>query len=144
MITIYNHDDNWYFGTSSCPDANSSKFSHPTKTHGNMFDEILYKYFGKLLNQDELSLSHSEVSKLLRNKFTSYLDKSKSYEFIIIHHENVHIIDYTNVLGEKYMEIVHVNTKNRNSMTEEDISNVKINEFVELGVTYPLEFSDIS
>ena len=144
MITIYNHYDNWYFGTSSCPDANSSKFSHPTKTHGNMFDEILYKYFGKLLNQDELSLSHSEVSKLLRNKFTSYLDKSKSYEFIIIHHENVHIIDYTNVFGEKYMEIVHVNTKNRNSMTEEYISNVKINEFVELGVTYPLEFSDIS
>jgi len=38
MITIYNHDDNWYFGTSSCPDANSSKFSHPTKTHGNMFE----------------------------------------------------------------------------------------------------------
>ena len=144
MITVYNHDDNWYFGTSSCPDANSSKFSHPTKTHGHMLDDILYKFFGKLLSNDELLLSHTEVSKILRNKFTSFLDKSKSYEFIIIHHENIHIIDYTNILGEKYMEIVHVNTKNRHYLTEEDINVVKINDFVELGVSYPLEFSDIN
>ena len=31
IITVYNYKDEWYFGTSSCPDANSSKFSHPTK-----------------------------------------------------------------------------------------------------------------
>jgi len=31
IITVYHYKDEWYFGTSSCPDANSSKFSHPTR-----------------------------------------------------------------------------------------------------------------
>ena len=47
IITVYNYKDKWYFGTSSCPDANSSKFSHPTKSHGLMFDEVLYKYYSR-------------------------------------------------------------------------------------------------
>ena len=100
MITVYNHNGEWHFGTSSCPDANSSKFSHPTKTHGNMFDEILYKYYGKQLTEQELSLAPNEVSKILRSKFVTPLNPEMAYEFIVVHYENIHIIDYTNVLGE--------------------------------------------
>ena len=49
MISVYNYQDEWHFGTSSCPDVNNSKFSNPKKTHGEMLDEVLlivfYIYF---------------------------------------------------------------------------------------------------
>lgn len=47
IITVYNYKNQWYFGTSSCPDANSSKFSHPTKSHGKMFDEVLEQFYSR-------------------------------------------------------------------------------------------------
>jgi len=57
IITVYNYKNQWYFGTSSCPDANSSKFSHPTKSHGKMFDEVLYGFYSKSPETAEM-LSH--------------------------------------------------------------------------------------
>ena len=116
MITVYCHNGEWYFGTSSCPDANSSKFSHPNKTHGIMLDEILYKYYGNQLTSEDMKLHANEISIILRNKFVASLNPEMAYEFIIIHHENVHIINYTNVLGENYKELIHVNTKNRRNI----------------------------
>lgn len=144
MITVYNHNGEWHFGTSSCPDANSSKFTHPTKTHGNMFDEILYKYYGNQLTEQELSLVPNEVSKILRSKFVASLNPEMSYEFIIVHYENIHIIDYTNVLGENYKELVHVNTKNRNTLVEEDIHTTKLQAYLEVGINYPKEFTNVT
>lgn len=144
MITVYNHNGEWHFGTSSCPDANSSKFTHPTKTHGNMFDEILYKYYGNQLTEQELSLVPNEVSKILRSKFVASLNPEMSYEFIIVHYENIHIIDYTNVLGENYKELVHVNTKNRNTLIEEDIHTTKLQAYLEVGINYPKEFINVT
>jgi len=144
MISVYNHNGEWHFGTSSCPDANSSKFSHPTKTHGNMFDEILYKYYGKQLTEHELSLTPNEVSKILRSKFVASLNPEMAYEFIIVHYENIHIIDYTNILGENYKELVHVNTKNRNTFVDEDIYTTRLQDYVEVGINYPKEFTNIT
>lgn len=144
IITVYNHNGEWHFGTSSCPDANSSKFTHPTKTHGNMFDEILYKYYGNQLTEQELSLVPNEVSKILRSKFVASLNPEMSYEFIIVHYENIHIIDYTNVLGENYKELVHVNTKNRNTLVEEDIHTTKLQAYLEVGINYPKEFTNVT
>jgi hypothetical protein len=144
MITVYNHNGEWYFGTSSCPDANSSKFSHPTKTHGNMFDEILYKIYSNQLMPDENNLNYADMSKLLRSKFVAYLDPNLAYEFIIVHHENIHIIDYTNFLGENYKELVHVNTKNRNTLVEEDVFMTRVKDFEAIGINYPKEFSNIN
>ena len=144
IITVYNHNGEWHFGTSSCPDANSSKFTHPTKTHGNMFDEILYKYYGNQLTEQELSLVPNEVSKIIRSKFVASLNPEMSYEFIIVHYENIHIIDYTNVLGENYKELVHVNTKNRNTLVEEDIHTTKLQAYLEVGINYPKEFTNVT
>ena len=143
-ITIYNYKDEWYFGTSSCPDANSSKFSHPTKRHGNMFDEILFKYYKTHFTAEDMSaLSPDEISLKLRSIFVQYLDPNMAYEFIIVHHENKHIIDYTGLLGENYMEMFHINTKNRDSLVENDIMASIIPPLIEHGVKYPLPFQNI-
>jgi len=144
IITVYNYKDEWYFGTSSCPDANSSKFSHPTKRHGNMFDEILFKYFKQHITGEEVSaLTTDEISSKLRSLFVQHLDPSMAYEFIIIHHENKHIIDYTPLLGDNYMEMFHINTKHRNSLIENDIMSSVIPSLHEIGVKYPLPFNNI-
>jgi len=160
IITVYHYKDEWYFGTSSCPDANSSKFSHPTKTHGNMLDEILSKYFdvpplpplplnpamdteGGEESEHGVVGGTEDASVKLRRLFTQHLDPNMAYEFIIVHHENKHIIDYTGFLGENYMEMFHVNTKHRNSLVETDIISSIIPSLLEIGVKYPLQFSNI-
>ena len=144
IITAYNYKDEWFFGTSSCPDANSSKFSHPTKRHGNMFDEVLFKYFHKHITAEDVSsLTTEEMSLKLRNLFVAHLDPNMAYEFIIVHHENKHIIDYTGLLGENYMEMFHINTKQRNTLIENDIISSIIPSLLEYGIKYPLSFNNI-
>jgi hypothetical protein len=145
IITVYNYKDEWYFGTSSCPDANSSKFSHPTKKHGNMFDEILFKYFKKYITTEEVSvLTTDEISSKIRGLFVQHLDPNMAYEFIIVHHENKHIIDYTGLLGDNYMEMFHINTKQRDTLVENDIISSIIPSLIEHGVKYPLQFNNIN
>jgi len=144
IITIYYYKDRWYFGTSSCPDANSSKFSHPVLSHGAMFDEVLYKMYSK--NPDisaNLVGTYEEISLKLREMFVSNLNKEHAYEFVLIHSENKHIIDYTSVLGENYKELVHINTKNRVTLEEYDINSSSIQELFNLGVKYPSFFENI-
>jgi len=145
IITVYNYKDEWYFGTSSCPDANSSKFSHPTKKHGNMFDEILFKYFKQHITAEEVSaLTPDEIASNLRSLFVEHLDPNMAYEFIIVHHENKHIVDYTGLLGDNYMEMFHINTKQRNTLVENDIISSIIPSLIEYGVKYPLQFNNIN
>ena len=145
IITVYNYKDEWFFGTSSCPDANSSKFSHPTKRHGNMLDEILFKNFKMHFTAEEVSaLSTEEFSLRLRKLFVLHLNPAMAYEFIIVHHENKHIIDYTGLLGDNYMEIFHINTKHRDTLVENDIISSLIPSLFEKGVKYPQPFNNIT
>ena len=144
IINVYFYKDKWYFGTSSCPDANSSKFSHPVLSHGAMFDEVLYKMYSK--NPDisaNLVGTYEEISQKLREMFVSNLNIENAYEFVLIHSDNIHIIDYSSILGKNYKEVVHINTKNRISLEEYDINSSSIQELINLGVKYPLFFENI-
>jgi len=144
MITVYNYKGEWYFGTSSCPDANSSKFSHPTKKHGNMLDEILFEYFRNNYTDLQIATEKPDViSREIRKMFTDNLDPSMAYEFLIIHHQNNHIIDYTSVYGPNYKVLFHINTKQRDSLVEKDIYSVMIPNLLQLGVKYPMQFQNI-
>jgi hypothetical protein len=144
MITVYNYKGDWYFGTTSCPDANSSKFSHPIKKHGNMFDEILFEYYKNCFTPEQIANEKPYViSKQLRKMFTDNLDPNMAYEFLIVHHENYHIIDYTQTFGHNYKLLFHINTKERNTLVEKDINSSSIPALVQLGVKYPVQFSNI-
>jgi len=126
-ITCYYYNNKWHFGTTSCPDINTSWYSHPTKTHGKMMDETLCE----LLNiEDEL---------VVRSKFCELLDKEVCYLFILIHHENKHIIDYTSLLGENYKKIVHIDSKKIS--THENVNDY--NYLSKYNITYPRKFSNL-
>ena len=105
LITVYFHDNNWYFGSSCCPDINSSKFSNPNKSHGFMFDETLFEIY-----KNKVDINDPNISSVLRNLFTANLSRLNSYEFVLIHHENKHIVDYTTILGEGYKYLFHINS----------------------------------
>jgi len=135
LITAYYHDNKWNFGSSCCPDINGSKFSHPTKSHGFMLDEVLYEIY-----KNNVKLDDPNISTVLRDLFTSNLSKLYSYEFVLIHYENKHIVDYTSSLGENYKQLYHINTKNRISLVEEDIRTKPL-EY--LGVKYPHYFNSL-
>lgn len=130
MITFYYHNNSWWCGTTSCPDINSSKFSHPTKTHGMMLNEILYDYFKSVIPEGE---TEEETILKIRTLFTNCLNPLYSYDFILVHHENKHIIDYSNELGIGYKKLYHINTKNRVSLTEESLDDKPLTY---LGVEY--------
>ena len=130
MFTMYNYNNEWYIGTTSCPDINKSKFAHPTKTHGYMLDEILYDYFK---DNQEININDPNISIKLRKLFTSYFNPLYSYEFVIIHPDNKHIIDYGN-----HKFIYHISTKNRITLTDEDITN---KPYESIGIKYPQIFN---
>jgi hypothetical protein len=133
-LTVYYHNGVWNFGSSSCPDINSSKFSHKDKTHGYMLDEILYEIYKSQVNPTD-----PNISTILRNLFTSNLSPLYSYEFVIIHHENKHIIDYSFDLGTDYKCLFHINTKNRITLMEENIDNQPL---AYLNVKYPIKYAN--
>lgn len=144
MITVYNYKGEWHFGTTSCPDANSSKFAHPTKRHGNMLDEILFEYYRGCFSDEEIQMEKPVViSEKIRKMFTDNLDPAMAYEFLVVHHDNHHIIDYTPVFGTGYKVLFHINTKQRDTLVEQDINMSVIPALVNLGVRYPLQFSNI-
>jgi len=135
LITTYFHNGTWFFGSSCCPDINSSKFSHPSKTHGYMLDEALYEIY-----KNNVNISDVNISATLRNLFTSNLSPLYSYVFILLHHENKHIIYYKNELGDNFKLLFHINTKNRLTLIDEDISSKPL-EY--LGIRYPLKFLNV-
>jgi len=110
MVAVYHYDGVWYFGTTSCPSIDSSRFFHPTKTHGRMFDEAL----SKLLNEP-VPVS-KQTSQNLRKKFTDTLDVTKAYSILLVHHENKHIIDYTSELGQEYAVLINIAVRNRETL----------------------------
>jgi hypothetical protein len=103
IITVYYHNGNWHFGSSSCPDINSSKFSNKDKSYGYMFDEILYSIYKNQVNIDD-----PNISSILRNLFTSNLSPLYSYDFVIIHNDNKpDTTDLENQLQKVYLEILN-------------------------------------
>jgi hypothetical protein len=111
-----------------------------------MFDEVLERFYSKIPEiPEKLSqLSPADASDTLRAMFVSNLNPEHAYEFVLIHCENKHIVDYIDVLGENYKELVHINTKNRITLEEYDINMSSIQELYNMGIRYPAYFADIN
>lgn len=128
VVSVYEHNGKWYFGTTSCPSIDSSRFFHPTKTHGEMFDDVLRGFFPEL-----------EGSQELRDAFSAKLDVKKSYAFVLVHHENKHVMDYTSEMGSpSYAALYHIVTRDRETMEEDPI--VDTQPFKDMGIRYTRRF----
>lgn len=111
VISVYYYKDKWYFSTSSCPSVNMSRYIHPTKRHGTMLDEVLAVAFP---SDSDASDEASDV----REHFTENLDTGLVYYFILVHHENTHLMDYTAVFGAEYKKLIHILTRDKTTQAE--------------------------
>lgn len=136
MLYVYYHRDRWYISTSTCPSVDRSRYFNPKKTHGIMLDEALQKMFsGMTFTEEQTRLDRS---KLLRAKFFEYLDTTKTYSFMLVHHENGFVMNYTDVFGDNYAVLFHLNTRDRVTMEP----SMDVNEQLHtLGVRYTSKYS---
>lgn len=143
MITVYNYNGKWHFGTTSCTDMNASKFNHPTKSHGVMFDEVLRTYFvSQLTEEEQMSVEITDdLSSKLRCMFTGHLNPCYAYDFVLVHYDNRHFVDYTTDCGTGYMFLIHANTQHRVDLCEIDDQGQSL---AHMGVRYPNRFASLS
>jgi hypothetical protein len=108
MINVFYHNDKWYFSSTRCPSIDESFFFTDKKSHGEMFNEILSQYYKDVEN--------------VRDEFVKNLDKNKCYFFVILHHENKYIVDYTSIYDTNYKKLVHIITRDKETQIEENNS----------------------
>jgi hypothetical protein len=124
MIGVYHHGDKWYFSSTRCPDVNKSYYFNKKKSHGEMFDETLKECFPNVED--------------VRGELVKHLDVTKVYYFVLVHHENKYLVDYTSQFGKDYKFLVHIITRDKETqsevMNENELKDIKY-------VFYPKKFS---
>lgn len=100
-LSIFNHQGKWFVSTRRCLNSQDSVFTlenkQVPKSHYEMFEEVLMK--AGLANF---------------NEFSQKLNPDYSYNFILIHHENKHMIDYTSKFGKNYGKICLTTVRDSN------------------------------
>jgi hypothetical protein len=111
-LSVFNHNDKWYVSTRRCLNSQESIFNPIEKqtslSHYEMFEEVIKK-----------------AGYLNFNEFSQKLDPCNSYYFVLIHHQNKHIIDYTKQFNENYGCICLTTIRN-SEMRELDIYENKV------------------
>ena len=102
LLIAFNYNDTWYVTTRRCLNAKDSSWVR-NNSYYDMFSEAM------------------------TNKFTfDDLNKDYCYHFILLHHKNKNIVNYS-WLGKDYKELLHVMTTEKFTLNE---INYKINDNV--------------
>lgn len=75
------------------------------------------------------------ISKLGITDFTDKLSKNHCYYFILMHHENINVVDYTSRFGEGYARLALAIVRDQKTQEEIDIYNPEV-----LSTVFPTEF----
>jgi hypothetical protein len=102
-----------------------------------MFDECLENLFDSVVEKEDGEQDRDFFKRrgsILRGKFTDMLDTSKAYTFLMVHHENRHIMNYEAELGSNYKVIFHLNMRDRD--TGKDMGRCVTENLESIGVKY--------
>jgi len=99
LISVFNYGGTWHLTTSRCGSIDNSYYYDKTKSFGTLFDECVR----------DLGLES-------RDDFLSKLDQTKCYYFVIVHHENKYVVDYTDRFGQGYSKLVQAITRDGTTM----------------------------
>jgi len=103
LLSLYYYNDKWNIATRRCIDASNSIWMS-NKSHFDMFTESINTSF---------------------DDFVSYLKTDINYFFVLVHHQNKHIVDYTEYFNDnEYKKVIHVMSRDRNTHSEIDINDV--------------------
>jgi hypothetical protein len=102
LLSVFHHNDKWYVSTRRCLDSNESLFNNE-HSHFKMFEEVIRAAGFDTFQQ-----------------YSENLDKSNSYYFILIHHLNKHLIDYTDRFGPEYKKLCLTSIRDSNMISATD------------------------
>jgi hypothetical protein len=131
LLSIYNFNGKWNISTRKCLDSSKSIWKNE-KSHYTMLLETLE------------SIGVNSI-----NDFTSKLNSEYCYYFVLVHHENINVINYKNKFGENYKKIILAFVRNMKSQEEIDIYNEELyTEIIENDIRHkiqrPEKYSDMS
>jgi hypothetical protein len=98
IMSVFYHKDKWYCSTRRCLDSNKSKWG----------DTNYYDMFMEVLSKDNITFE----------EFGNKLNKEYGYHFILIHHKNNNVIDYSKQFGENYKKLCLVFVRNKSDQSE--------------------------
>ena len=114
LIHVFFFKGTWYFSTRKCLDSCDSVWKGD-KSHYQMFQEC--------------------VAKLGVENLTDSLNKEYNYYFVLMHHENINIVDYSSKFGENYAKLALAIIRKQSDQQEVDIYDTSALEKV-----FPIEF----
>ena len=98
VISLFNHKNKWYVSTRRCLDSKDSIWGDTN--YCEMFMEVIAK------------------ENITFDEFTSKLDTNLGYYFILIHHKNINVINYSKEFGLDYTKLCLVFVRNKDNQCE--------------------------
>jgi len=98
VMSLFYHKNKWFLSTRRCLDSKESIW----------IDTNYYDMFMDVLNKENISF----------DDFVNKLNQDLGYYFVLIHHKNKHVIDYTQHFGHEYTKLCLVFVRNKNDQFE--------------------------
>jgi len=98
VLSLFNHNNKWYLSTRRCLNSKDSIWNQSN----------YYDMFMDVLNKENITFE----------EFTNKLNPEYGYHFILIHHNNKNIIDYSKQFGENYTKLCLVFVRNNTDQIE--------------------------
>ena len=105
LLSVFCHNNIWHVSTRRCLDSKTSIWKE-------------HSYYDLLI--DVLNRSNYETL----DDFTKILDSNYCYYFILIHHLNKNIVDYTSSFGENYGKLCLAIVRNKDDLKEVTFSKL--------------------
>jgi hypothetical protein len=122
LLSLFNHNSKWFLSTRRCLDSKESIWK--TKSHYDMFMEVL--------NKENITFE----------EFTNNLNINNNYYFVLIHHENQNIINYSSIFGENYTKLCLAFIRDKITQFEVNIKLENYNHIFMPELTTIEEFND--
>jgi hypothetical protein len=131
LLSIYFHNNKWYCSTKKLIDSKKSHWNNE-KSHFELMEECL-----NVVNVDNFDI------------FCKVLNEDKCYYFVLIHHENENIVNYSHLWGEKYKKLMLICVRDKNTQLElniyDDLNDLLLYDYIiNKQILLPEQYSDLS
>lgn len=125
LLSLFYHNDKWYISTRRCLDSSTSIWKN--KSHYDLFMDIII--------QDNYQDFDS---------FTDNLNTNYCYYFVLLHHENRNIVNYTEQFGSNYKKMCLVFIRSKEDQMEIDMEAISPNlKFISDNIFLPEKLDDL-
>ena len=106
LLSLFKHKNRWYLSTRRNLDSKDSIWNNVS----------YYDLFLDVIDNDNIKSL---------DEFVDNLDESYCYYFILIHHMNKNIVDYSSKFGNDYKKLCLAFVRKKNDLSEIDLTNIE-------------------